>query len=452
MSALFHGQKDKEKEKMKRIISIVLAAVLVFAALSVSAFAMTAPEEWLASYGGRTKTAGKMLVTPGKNENALNFTWFSYAANEKLEYRPAGASDDSVSVRSSVSVSIGSGFKHTVKLADLQPGKYTYTFTTNGKMSAEKEFTVADTSDGYTVMYCSDPQLGRSGKKNSDTSVANDGYGWEKTVVEAVNKGAGLIVSGGDQINEGLSQKQMNVLLSADKLDSIPFAGAPGNHDFYSPLYSRYFSEMGENGAGNDRYFLHGETLFIIIDALNMSGAAHEATINNAVSAYPDAKWRIAVLHMSAYSPDEDEASNKLATRALTPLFEKYQMDLVLSGHDHFYSRTAPTKNGKPADGGTVYLQAGSASGGKCGHMSVDGKDYIEFSYDVPSGDASYSLLRFDGDSLTVSSYITGNEEPFDEFSLSARSERSNSSSLSFFAKIIKVLVDIINTVKALFR
>ena len=84
--------------------------------------------------------------------------------------------------------------------------------------------------------------------------------------------------------------------------------------------------------------------------------------------------------------------------------------------------------------------------------MSVDGKDYIEFSYDVPSGDASYSLLRFDGDSLTVSSYITGTERPFDEFSLSARSERSNSSSLSFFAKIIKVLVDIINTVKALFR
>lgn len=428
-----------------------MAVLMLLTVLTVSVSAMTAPEEWLASYDERTETSGKMLVTPGKNETELNFTWFSGACNETLKYAPAYDGAETVTAAVKSTVSVGSGFKHTAKISGLSAGSYAYSFTSDGTEYGNKTFTVADTSGDYTVMYCSDPQLGRSGEKNSDTSIANDAYGWEKTVTEAVGKGAGLIVCGGDQINEGFSQKQMNVFLSTDMLDSVPFAGIAGNHDFYSPLYARYYASMGVPGTGNDRYFMHGSALFIVLDANNINAPSHEVTVKKAVESNPDAKWRIVVMHMSPYSIDTNEFSNTVAGRVLTPLFDEYQIDLVLSGHDHFYARTPATKDGKASADGTVYLQVGSASGGKCGHFSADGKDYIEFAYDIESGDASYSMLNFGGDSLTVESYITGSEAPFDTFSLTSRTERSESPSWSFLSKIIAIFVTIINSFKSLF-
>lgn len=433
---------------MKKTVSVILAVLMLVTVLAVPSFAMTATDEWLASYGERTKTEGKMLVTPGTDQSVLNFTWFSSAIKENFTYTAENGETKTVSVGSSATAS---GLKHIVTLSGLTAGEYSYSYTSNGKTYENNTFTVNDVSGAYSVMYCTDPQLGRSGDKNSDTSVANDGYGWEKTVVEAVGKGAGLIVCGGDQINEGLSQKQMNVLLSANKLNSVPFAGAVGNHDFYSPIYARYFSSVGSLGAGNDRFFMHGDALFVLIDATVLNNPAHEATIKTAVEKYPNAKWLIAVLHMSPYSVDEDEWSNTLFGKSLTPLFDKYGFDLVLSGHDHTYARTPATKNGKADVNGTVYLQAGSASGGKCGHFSADGKDWLEFAYDVPSGDASYSMLTFDGDKLTVTSFITGNETPFDSFELTAKSERTASSSFDFFARIIQVFIKIINSIMNLF-
>lgn len=446
----FDRTKEEGENSMKKIISVFLVCVMLLSTLAVSAFAMTATSEWHSTYSERTKTSGKMLVTPGKDETVLNFTWFSSSIKESFSYAPS-SDEKNIKTVTVTGIGTGSGMKHVLTLDSLKAGSYIYSYTADGKTYDGKSFTVNDTAGDYSVMYCTDPQLGRSGKKNSDTSIANDAYGWEKTVVEAVGKGAGLIVSGGDQINEGLSQKQMNVLLSVDKLDSVPFVGAVGNHDFYSALYPRYFSSIGEIGSGNDRYFMHGDALFIIIDATILNNPAHEATIKTAVEKYPNAKWRIAVLHMSAYTIDEGEWSNTLFGKSLTPLFDKYQLDLVLSGHDHAYARTPATKDGKAASDGTVYLQAGSASGGKCGHFSAEGKSYIEFAYDVPSGDASYSMLYFSGDKLTVKSFITGNETPFDVFTLSARSERSASTSFAFFANIIQIFIKLINRFANLF-
>ena len=435
---------------MKKVISVLLACIMMMSVLSCTVFAMTATEERLATFEERTKTSGKMLVTPGKDETELNFIWFTSSVKETFTYAPVGSEDaKTLTVCSSATAS---GLKHIAALKGLSAGEYTYSYTADGKTYDGKTFVAGNTENGYSVMYCSDPQLGRSGKKNSDESVANDGYGWEKTVVEAVGRGASLIVCGGDQINEGFSQKQMNVLLSADKLDSVPFSGAVGNHDFYSAIYPRYFSTMGETGFGNDRYFMHGDALFVLIDAMVLGNPAHEATVKKAVEQFPDAKWRIAVLHMSPYSIDGEEWTNTVFGKTLTPLFDAYQMDLVLSGHDHAYARTFAVKDGKAAPDGTVYLQAGSASGGKNGHFSPEGNSFIEFAYDVESGYASYSMLDFTGDTLTVNSFVTGSEEPFDTFSVTARSEREPTSSRSILATILKFFITLFDRIKALFR
>jgi len=49
-------------------------------------------------------------------------------------------------------------------------------------------------------------------------------------------------------------------------------------------------------------------------------------------------------------------------TKAFRDLFDKYQVDLVLFGHDHSYIKTKALAGNKEAKNGTIYLEAGGCS------------------------------------------------------------------------------------------
>ncbi len=55
----------------------------------------------------------------------------------------------------------------------------------------------------------------------------------------------------------------------------------------------------------------------------------------------------VAFFHHCAYSTTNNHASDGGLRGALDPLFTKYQVDLVVQGHNHLFERTDPIKNGK---------------------------------------------------------------------------------------------------------
>jgi hypothetical protein len=75
--------------------------------------------------------------------------------------------------------------------------------------------------------------------------------------------------------------------------------------------------------------------------------------------------------HQSLYSTGETYGSELGAQQKWAPLFDKYQVDLVLNGHNRFYERTDPIRAGKgtkqvkprgtvdPVKDGTTYVTAG---------------------------------------------------------------------------------------------
>ena len=67
------------------------------------------------------------------------------------------------------------------------------------------------------------------------------------------------------------------------------------------------------------------------------------------------ATWKIVALHHPPYSAGY-QGSNKAARAAFTPIFQRYGVQLVLSGHDHDYQRSRPI-------GGTTYVVTGSGAG-----------------------------------------------------------------------------------------
>ena len=64
-------------------------------------------------------------------------------------------------------------------------------------------------------------------------------------------------------------------------------------------------------------------------------------------------KWKIPVFHHPLYSSGDRHGSDISLREVLEPLFLKYNVSVVLTGHDHFYERVKPQK-------GIVYFVVGS--------------------------------------------------------------------------------------------
>ncbi len=430
---------------MKKFITSAISLILIFS-MSLTVFAanpVPATDEWLSDWSERASSSGKLWQLPGKDANDRVFKWMSGDFRNTFTYSD-GTEEFTVEAKSSLGTD---GILNTVELTDLPDGNYTFSYTADSSVY-DGTFNIDTTANSFTAMFCSDPQLGRSGD-NSEEAVQNDTYGWERTLISAKNNGAQLILSAGDQVNDGFSGKQYNALFSPDVLSSLPFAPTAGNHDFYSPLFSLYFDDAGTDSFGNDYYFSYNDVLFIVLDSNNIIQPVHNMTISKAISDYPDARWRVVMLHHGAYSSCvDDDVITQLCTYSLKSIFDKYNIDLALSGHNHFYSRTYPIYNGGISTIGTVYFEAGSASGGKCSSYDTSDKSLIVKSVDLSV--ASYSLLTFTDEAIEVKSYITDTGEVFDSFTI-VNTDDADVSEAGLFASVIRFFNSILSFIPTLF-
>jgi hypothetical protein len=135
-----------------------------------------------------------------------------------------------------------------------------------------------------------------------------------------------------------------------------------GNHDTIdglgADLYLSLFA-LPTNGAPRLRQelsysFQYGNALFVVLDC---TASVEDQTpwLENLL-ARTKATWKFALFHFPPYAPDDQ---NPDIVRAWCPLFDKYHVDFVLSGHVHHSLRTHPIKAGQPVKSprdGTVYL------------------------------------------------------------------------------------------------
>ena len=77
--------------------------------------------------------------------------------------------------------------------------------------------------------------------------------------------------------------------------------------------------------------------------------AEHKQFIEEAVAAHPDKTWRIVTLHQDIYGSAEHSNEPEITNLrySLVPYFEENDIDVVLTGHDHAYSRSEILKGGQ---------------------------------------------------------------------------------------------------------
>jgi predicted MPP superfamily phosphohydrolase len=118
----------------------------------------------------------------------------------------------------------------------------------------------------------------------------------------------------------------------------VKFYASLGNHDesnqrFYAPF----------NMGGEEYYRLaKGDVAFYALNSTYMD-KRQLAWIEQQL-AKETAKWKIAFFHHPPYSSGKRHGSEKEIRDVLEPLFVKYGVDVVFTGHEHFYERIKPQK------------------------------------------------------------------------------------------------------------
>ncbi|MDR1629470.1 MAG: metallophosphoesterase family protein [Oscillospiraceae bacterium] len=438
--------------KQVRKISTVLLSLLLILSLSVSSLAATPMpfDDWTANWDQHTSDYGKIALTPGKDATEMNFAWVTFLQDPDPAFKYGREADLSDAIDAEVSVVRTPlyFYSHKVSLTGLTPGTWYYSYRTNNAWQDPVAFTVNDPSNGFQVMYISDVQTGRSGDETSTSVLQHDSYGWYTTLnaAEEVAPGYSFILSGGDQVETATTKVQYNLLLASDYMKSTPIAATIGNHDMASSLYYHHFNNPNNykdtvySKGGYPYYFGYGEALFIVLDSnLSLKGDQDDI-LSAAVKAYPQAKWRVVMMHHSIYSTNGNDPDLR---KDYAPLFDKYSIDIVLSGHEHIHGRTYPLKGGSVVEnGGTVYLAAPSASGSNMNHTD-ERPDYIAAAYDfnVPG----FNIISFADGALSVKTYRSDNQEIVDEFTIEKDTSTPAStpdSNSGFFHKVLKWFVN----------
>lgn len=131
--------------------------------------------------------------------------------------------------------------------------------------------------------------------------------------------------------------------------DGVRFYASLGNHDEVNQRFYEPFNMKGE------RYytFTEGPIRFFALDSNYMDPeqvAWFERELRNSRD-----RWKITFFHHPPYSPGAKHGSEEDLRQLIEPLMVKYGVDVVFTGHEHFYARLMPQN-------GIYYFIAGASA------------------------------------------------------------------------------------------
>ena len=340
---------------------------------------------WMTKWNSTiSKDREQISLSPGSDNSSVNFAWYTkksagvqklkIAENKRLTNAKVYEAEQTKAVTDKDETEYVS---NKVIATDLKANtNYYYSYQKDGQWTAPEKYTT-DNGSKFSFIFVGDPQIGSSNpEKGTDSdifynaqsvAVANDAFNWNTTLSQAMektNNKASFVLSSGDQIQSTKkkspkkaawgSEIEYSGYLSPDVLKNLPVATTVGNHDADNENYLYHFnitnaSNLGSNGTvGGDYWFKHDNALFIMLNTQDTNVEEHRQFIEQTVAANKDCKWRIVTLHQDIYGSAEHSNEPEITNLRyqLAPIFEDNKVDVVLTGHDHAYSRTQILKGG----------------------------------------------------------------------------------------------------------
>jgi predicted phosphodiesterase len=170
----------------------------------------------------------------------------------------------------------------------------------------------------------------------------------------------------------------------------VKFYATLGNHDSREQRYYKLFNMEGQlyytfNPKPDIRFFML-ESTYPVPEQIQWLDEQLKASTSD---------WKIAVFHHPLYSSAERHGSDLQLREVLEPLFIKYNVSVVLNGHDHVYERLKPQN-------GIAYFVVGSGGQLRAGNLT---------------GDTSFTAKGFDTDLVFMVAEIAGDQMYFNAIS-----------------------------------
>jgi 3',5'-cyclic AMP phosphodiesterase CpdA len=272
---------------------------------------------------------------------------------------------------------------------------------------------------------------------------------WSRLIRQGFKKApdAGFIIHAGDLINNAHSENQWHEWFTAGgwlhgMLPSVP---TPGNHEYrgynaadeakkishLSVQWNHQFT-LPQNGPDQLKetvYFFDYQNTRIVSLNSNLLRKEQVPWLDSVLANNPN-KWTVLTFHHPVFSGAGDR-DNKELRDLWKPLIDKYKVDLVLTGHDHTYTRgqSPKAKNTTTGvnkrDGPTVYVV--SVSGGKMYNLADS--PWVKYT-DAQLGRTAentqlFQVINIDGNRLRYEAF-TATGQLYDAFDLVKRPNKGN--------------------------
>ena len=164
----------------------------------------------------------------------------------------------------------------------------------------------------------------------------------------------------------------------------VKFYAALGNHD--DAAVQRNYKPFNMNGERFYSFKPQNNVRFFALDS-NYVDKAQLDWLNKELTA-SGSGWKIMFFHHPLYSSGETHGSAEQQRGLLEPVFLKHGVNVVLSGHEHFYERIKPQK-------GIAYFIIGSSAKLRTGDLSKS--DLTAYGNDQ---EYAFMLMEIVGDEL----------------------------------------------------
>jgi len=293
---------------------------------------------------------------------------------------------------------------HRAELSELEPGtEYEYRVGDlagdDAALSPILSFKTPPAGD-ISLLFLGDPQ-------NSTAS----GYEVTKNLIEAAkfeNPAIAALLIAGDIVDDAniYSQWQAFAQVLSPYVSSMVTIAASGNHDVirnYGDPFAYTFPGPGNavDVLGVCYYAELGAAAVAVIDTETPAAFSAQAEWLKTVMASSEKKFKLVLMHRSAYAANYDEPH----IRDFWPaVFDEAGIDLVLSGHDHIYNSASLFAGERVSvPYGVVYVVGGSAGSKFYNASNLDRRPWIDFLYDEDN--PVFTTIDIKGDVLTVNSY-----------------------------------------------
>ena len=379
--------------------------------------------------------------------HTMTVTWMSDSvADPSVVTYGIGSDTQYVVVGSVVQGNEGLGAIHSMELTGLMAdSEYVYRVGGTGDWSPQFHFRTMPENA------CTPYRFIALGDNRPDTAFIPQVH-WHPILTEALEAIPRFVLHSGDLVLAGEDAKQWTTFFDSSdiELGDTPFMATNGNHDDgpgdgeaanYNQLFA--FPRNSVNNMEDFYFFTTANAIFVSISTQKYGDGDPPWTmqaqwLDNVLTENPR-PWKFVYLHHPNYTSHKGydliftqlefnhPPNEKGQNAALVPIFDKHHVDMVFAGHNHYYERFSPLKDGagddqgklaSGFDSGTVYVITGGA-----GALTYDNFDILGIQIDligwvcgqatgstICSGKHHYVVIDIDGENLKYEAWATAEQ------------------------------------------